>query len=238
MEIMENSIETAINISNKIYSTNRDALLEFVTDLKEILCNIKNERTFKKMENVIVNLNKFINEYKKKVNLLQKTLNDLTNKKKPKQKDIEKYNYGKYIGEMKDGEREGKGMYFFKDGDVYDGEWKNGDMHGKGIYYYVNGEVYEGEWKNGKMEGKGIYYYLNGDIYDGYFYNNSRQGKGVYYYIDGSRYEGDWKKGRRHGEGIKYYIDGDRKMGNYINGEPKGKHVTLTKSGNVYTDDF
>jgi len=27
-------------------------------------------------------------------------------------------------------------------------------------------------------------------------------------------------------------------MGNYINGEPKGKHVTLTKSGNVYTDDF
>jgi predicted Zn-ribbon and HTH transcriptional regulator len=56
---MENGVENAINISNKIYSTNKDAILEFIADLKEILCYIKNERTFKKMETVIVNLNKF-----------------------------------------------------------------------------------------------------------------------------------------------------------------------------------
>ena len=29
-------------------------------------------------------------------------------------------------------------------------------MEGKGIYYYNNGERYEGDWKNDKREGKGI----------------------------------------------------------------------------------
>ena len=29
-------------------------------------------------------------------------------------------------------------------------------MNGKGIYYYVNGNKYDGEWKDGKMNGKGI----------------------------------------------------------------------------------
>ena len=36
-------------------------------------------------------------------------------------------------------------------------------MEGKGIYYFNNGDRYEGEWKNDKREGKGKYYYNNGD---------------------------------------------------------------------------
>ena len=28
----------------------------------------------------------------------------------------------------------------------------------KGIYYWKNGEIYEGDWKNNLKEGKGIYY--------------------------------------------------------------------------------
>ena len=31
-------------------------------------------------------------------------------------------------------------------------------MEGKGIYYYSNGERYEGDFRKGKREGKGIYY--------------------------------------------------------------------------------
>jgi len=38
---------------------------------------------------------------------------------------------------------------------------------GKGIYYYSNGERYKGDFKNNMREGKGIYYYSNGDRYKG-----------------------------------------------------------------------
>ena len=29
-------------------------------------------------------------------------------------------------------------------------------MNGKGIYYYANGDKYDGEWKDDKKNGKGI----------------------------------------------------------------------------------
>ena len=36
---------------------------------------------------------------------------------------------------------EGKGKYIFEDGDYYIGEWKNGSKHGKGIIYYKSGNI-------------------------------------------------------------------------------------------------
>ena len=33
-----------------------------------------------------------------------------------------------------------------------------GKREGKGIYYWNDGEKYEGEWKNGNREGRGIMY--------------------------------------------------------------------------------
>ena len=49
---------------------------------------------------------------------------------------------------------------------------KNGYSEGKGIYYYNDGDRYEGEHKNGKAEGKGIYYYHNGERYEGDYKDN------------------------------------------------------------------
>ena len=40
-----------------------------------------------------------------------------------------------------------------------------GKKEGKGIFYYKNGNRYEGDWRNDKKEGKGIAYYQNGDRY-------------------------------------------------------------------------
>ena len=58
------------------------------------------------------------------------------------------YNW-RYIGQVVNGLREGKGIYYWNNGDRYEGEWKNGKMEGKGIYYYNNepwkGDRYEGE---------------------------------------------------------------------------------------------
>ena len=48
----------------------------------------------------------------------------------------------------------------------YEGPLKNGKKEGKGIYYFKSGNRYEGDWKNYKFEGKGIYYSNNGDRYE------------------------------------------------------------------------
>ena len=57
--------------------------------------------------------------------------------------------------------------------------WKNDKREGRGIYYYNDGDRYEGEWKNDNMEGKGIFSYKNGDIEIGDYSQNQKVGKHV-----------------------------------------------------------
>lgn len=58
-----------------------------------------------------------------------------------------------------------KGILYLPEGNSYVGEWKDGNMNGKGIWHiclntigiinFVNGNRYEGELKDGVMNGKG-----------------------------------------------------------------------------------
>ena len=50
------------------------------------------------------------------------------------------YEFGKYVGELKNDKREGKGIMYYNDGDIYEGEYKNDKKEGKGIYYFNNGQ--------------------------------------------------------------------------------------------------
>ena len=58
---------------------------------------------------------------------------------------------------MKNGNLEGKGIYYYKDGNRYEADWKN-DNEVKGIYDN-NGERYESVWRNDKQERKGILFF-------------------------------------------------------------------------------
>ena len=61
----------------------------------------------------------------------------------------------------------------------YIGQFKNGLRNGKGKYYYSNGNIkYEGDYINGKAEGNGKYIWKNGEYYIGQFKNGLRNGKG------------------------------------------------------------
>ena len=63
-----------------------------------------------------------------------------------------------YVGEYKDGKRDGKGKMLWKyDGSKYsyDGEWKKGKQHGKGTYTSPDGTK-KGEWKNGKFQSQEV----------------------------------------------------------------------------------
>jgi len=38
------------------------------------------------------------------------------------------------------------GSIMFENGDKYIGDFKNGELNGSGTYYYRNGDIYKGEW--------------------------------------------------------------------------------------------
>mmetsp|Transcript_40501 Transcript_40501/g.41331 ORF Transcript_40501/g.41331 Transcript_40501/m.41331 type:complete len:231 (+) Transcript_40501:30-722(+) len=79
-------------------------------------------------------------------------------------------NGDKYIGEMKNGLRHGKGsMIFSEDESSYDGEWVLDHMTGFGVRNWGDGIVYEGEWKDNMMHGHGHYTMAHGEIFQGRF---------------------------------------------------------------------
>ena len=98
-----------------------------------------------------------------------------------------------YVGNIKDGKRNGRGTMHYADGRKYVGEWKNDKWHGKGIFYHANGAIYKGGFKDDKYHGQAIYLGNNGDKYEGEFKDGLINGYGIYEWANGDRYEGEWK---------------------------------------------
>ena len=57
-----------------------------------------------------------------------------------------------YTGDLKDGKRDGEGIFIYPNGDRYEGEWKNDKRNGKGTYIYTFGKKYVGDWKDDKKQ--------------------------------------------------------------------------------------
>jgi hypothetical protein len=55
----------------------------------------------------------------------------------------------------------------FRDGSTYYGQYNPhlNIKEGNGLYFYFEGDVYGGTWKNNQLNGLGIYYFANGDSY-------------------------------------------------------------------------
>ena len=144
-----------------------------------------------------------------------------------------------YVGHLK----KGKVTIYYSNGKIkYEGDCLDGKFEGKGTYYYENGNRYEGEWKKGLKHGKGILYYdheTQNKKYDGYFIKGKFEGKGIYYWNDGSYYKGDFVNGFKHGYGTYYKKDGTLKYeGNFINDKYGGKGKYICDNGDYYVGDF
>ena len=143
----------------------------------------------------------------------------------------------KYEGDRVDGKFEGKGTYYYKNGNHYEGEWKKGLKHGKGILYYDfedKNKKYEGNFSKGNFEGKGIYYWKDGSYYKGDFLDGLKYGFGEYYKNNGKlKYEGSFINDKFGGKGIYYCKNGDYYMGDFKNGLKHGKGILYNKKGEV-----
>ena len=173
-------------LNNQTYSNNNNILLGIINELHLIANSSHENLTIKRISDVIIKMNFIINENRKNMGLIMNQFTKLENQisllsQKLNINNINnqqelKCENGRYVGQVVNGLREGKGIYYVFNGDRYEGEWKNDKRDGKGIEYFHDGDRYEGDYRNDKREGKGIDYYNNGDRYEGDFRNGKKEG--------------------------------------------------------------
>ena len=101
-------------------------------------------------------------------------------------------------------------------GKKYVGEFKDGYRNGQGTHTWSEGSMYVGKYKDGKRNGQGIHTWSEGDKYVGEFKDGMRSGQGTYTFSDGKKYVGEWKDGKRS-NGTTYDNKGNM-IAKFVNG--------------------
>jgi len=95
----------------------------------------------------------------------------------------------KYMGELKEGLKNGYGLWLEDQDDP-------------------NSNQYRGDFLNDKKWGYGVFKWSSGNYYKGNYRNDERDGYGEMYWKDGSVYKGHWHNGIQHGFGTMIFPDG------------------------------
>jgi hypothetical protein len=155
-------------------------------------------------------------------------------------------NGGGYVGEFKDGKKNGLGVLKLPDGSMVYGEFENGTFVNKdaqcmeGNCYdetstmlFPDGSKYVGEFRNAEMNGQGTFFTNNEVRYKGEFKNCQYHGQGTYYYPEGSHYVGEWKDNKRNGHGTLMVSEGYTIAGEWKDGELSGVGTKTYNDGRV-----
>ena len=166
-----------------------------------------------------------------------------------------------YIGEWKNGLRDGLGSLFLEkeikftgyfsenkingyghlwkeDGDSYQGYWKDFKAEGFGIYKSNNGACYDGEWVGDLQCGFGIEQWPRGSTYFGDYINGYKNGIGVLNFGNKAWYEGEFKNGIMSGIGSFFFEDGRRYLGMWKNNKMNGYGYIIWPNENLYKGEF
>jgi hypothetical protein len=142
----------------------------------------------------------------------------------------------KYVGEFKDGRRDGQGFLSLPFGRTIEGVWRRNELV-EGTYT-DGGNVYTGSWESRERNGHGVLKFADGRFYEGDFKSGLRTGKGVMTWPDGRSYVGDFYQGIRTGNGTMVYPDGRIYMGDFVNGERTGNGVLILPNGHRLGGQF
>jgi antitoxin component YwqK of YwqJK toxin-antitoxin module len=134
----------------------------------------------------------------------------------------------------------------YDDGSYYLGEIKNGLRNGKGKVFNDGKILWDGEWVGDKLNGKGKLYHENGNIcFDGDFVNDMPNGVAKYYDETGRLlYDGEFKNGKMEGRGTLYSdTDGTSNLGAWVDGKfipdsPSRRSTTTNSSINTNGQDI
>ena len=202
------SIETTLPIIIKINSNiSKEKISKISSQIYELKKNIKIpknllEEIFK--EYPPININKNLN------------ITTVYNKEYEKEKSI-------YSGEINilTGQKEGRGIILYKNGDYRLGYFHKDKQIKKGIQYHIQEESwYEGNFINDSQEGYGEIYWNDYEYFIGNF-KNSQLSHGEYFYNDGRIYKGPFLNGKKNG------------LGEYFNPINNSREKVLFKNDNI-----
>ena len=157
---------------------------------------------------------------------------------KNKAKTINYANDDQYLGEIKNGLRNGKGKMTYSNGNIYSGDWIDDVFHGKGTYLKPNGQSISGDWENGYLiRGQIIFFkgvmgeekYI-GEVVYSFFGYPVPHGMGAYFYMNGDKYVGEFVDYKREGKGTFTWANGDSYCGFWQDDEYHGNGI-LNKDG-------
>jgi len=143
------------------------------------------------------------------------------------------YDVGEYYGQVRNGEPNGLGIFYYDSGSRYEGQFVDGLFEGNGVLHFLDndewhGDRYEGQFVDDVAHGFGVYVFhagdkLEGDKYAGQFVDWSFEAVGVYFYQESSYWRGttaagDFSAGYNEGYGVFDYagetpLAGDRYEG-------------------------
>ena len=164
-------------------------------------------------------------------NKLHQTIEDTTNA-------VQNEDFGKYEGEINNGEPNGQGTYTCPDGQKYIGEWKEGKWNGQGTETFPDGKKYVGEFKDGSKHGKGTETSPDGRKYEGEWENGVPNGQGIETSPKGGKYVGEFKYGKYNSQGTYTWSDGKKYVGEYKDGLPNGQGTYTLPNGEKYIGEF
>lgn len=151
---------------------------------------------------------------------------------------LRRFGDAEYVGDLLEGQANGRGVLTYADGSYYEGEFKLGERVGKGSVHYADGSVFRGSWKTNKKHGLGILTTADGDVVEGQYVQGHLQGKGMQRSLNGDLYEGQFKNGRYHGIGKFSKSNGDRFVGHVKNGLAEGPGILQLHTGEHYRGHF
>lgn len=145
-----------------------------------------------------------------------------------------------YIGNFKEGNYDGYGIYSWKsEGMIYYGTWQKGLQNGYGYQLKNSKTVVAGYYTNGKLTRDMLSYDYANNIYKNNCAGDCANGFGQFNYNDKSWYYGFFQNSKPHYLGMYKNNDGDLYMGEFIANKMEGIGMLVYKSsGESYVGQF
>jgi hypothetical protein len=147
-------------------------------------------------------------------------------------------NGNKYVGEYRNGKRNGQFTVTYSNGSTYVGEFRDDSKSGQGTETFPNGEKYIGEYRDDKRNGQGMEILPTGEKYVGQFRDDKRNGQFTVTYPDGATYVGEFRDDRKSGQGTEIFRNGEKYVGEYSDGKRNGPGTQTFPTGEKYVGQF